>query len=176
MNRDQLEKELLLQQSGELSPSRRKRLEQHLESSAEARQLRDEILSLTASVRNEVPEAEAGEVLLARIMEEGRAAVKPADSKLVWLTTLPRFVGAAAGLAVLFLSGWLLMQAPIQQGAHVASTTTEDPLAWEDNFDERMAEIESLFVMNNTDQEDSLDSFDIDSIARELLILEGESI
>ena len=50
MNAKQLEQLLLLEQSGELSPKQRRRLDAELAASAEARQLRDQLRGLAAAI------------------------------------------------------------------------------------------------------------------------------
>lgn len=141
MNAKKLEKWLLLEQSGELSAPKRKKLEQELIQSPDARRLKDELQLLKSSMGE--TDVEISPWTVKKI--HSRLCNQPVASLLfsnVWKTSL----ALAACLAVLI--GILNFQ-----GTQVATESAVAELAsvdesdiWDDSLGEDLDELENLIV------------------------------
>ena len=144
MNPNQLEQLLLLEASGELSPSQRRALDAELAASPAARRFRDQLRVLAAAAP--APAAGPAPDAAARIA----ARLAPRPRMVVWKPLL----ATAAALALLlgvytFWPG--PASAPVETAA-VAATEEED---WTDPLDAEFTELESLLLAISSD--DSLE-------------------
>ena len=151
MNPHELERLLLLEQSGELAPRQRRALDAELAASETARRLRDRLRAWTAAVPP--PAAAPTPDAAARIAARLRKARKPAFAfRPAWKPAL----AAAAALALFvgvrtFQSG---RPGPAADSAAVAAATAEEE-EWTDPLDAEFAELESLLLAISSD--DSLE-------------------
>ena len=89
--------DILLSQTGELSPGACKELEKHLEECGECRKYRDSMERIMSAAREALPAAEPGEAVMARIRS---AAREEAERKIVFFPQyLTRWVSYAAAAA-----------------------------------------------------------------------------
>ena len=141
MNSNQLEQLLLLEQSGELSPSQRRALDAELAASPETRRFRDQLRALAAAAP--APAAGPAPDAAARIA----ARLAPRPRMVVWKPLL----ATAAALALL-LSVYTFRpdpaSAPIETAAVETTTAEED---WTDPLDADFTELESLLAAMATD-------------------------
>ena len=147
MNPHRLEQLLLLEQSGELSPRRRRALDARLAASAEARQLRAELRALAAAAPPPAasPAPDAAARIAARL---ARSPAPPSAFAPAWKSAL----AAAAALALL-LGVRAFRPAPATPPAAVtaaASSAAEDE-DWTDPLDADFTELESLLLAISTD-------------------------
>ncbi|MGD9781888.1 MAG: anti-sigma factor [Kiritimatiellia bacterium] len=141
MNATQWERLLLLEQSGELSPARRRELDAALAASPEARQRRRELRGLAAVVRSAPVQPAPGSV--DRIAARLRTPRKTAFAFLpAWKPTL----AAAAALA-------LVVGVRSYRGGHaspeivpVAASASTQENEWSDPFDDELADLENLLL------------------------------
>jgi len=170
MNRDRMERWILLRQSGELDALRCLLLARRL-SKDEA--LRDFAASLDriardarASSESSAPEPSVMQAILreARVAADGRTAEREEGQASASPWARPAFAAAAVALAI--AGAWLLMpRTPPAQTAE-RSRPAEESLssyAWDDDLDATIAELDR-----------SLE--DEESLAEELLELEAQSI
>ena len=153
MNTQKLEQLLLLEQSGELAPKQRRQLDAELAASAKARQLREDLLQLSAAIPPVAaqPSPDAASRIDARLRKTG----KPAFSFLpAWKPAL----AAAAALALLL--GVRTYQAKIHVSPTpvLASATAEED-EWTDPLKAEFTELESLIATISSD--DSLEITEI---------------
>ncbi len=179
MNKDEREQEILLELSGELSARRKRRLERILARSEEGRAFRDETKRLTDLSRAALADEGPAPSVVVRIMDEAR---KDSHTKPAPITFLPRPVYAVAATLVLGFSLWLVIQRPPPSGTEVAEhepkTLVEIP-AWDDDIDSQLEALDELLLAMDTDTMtifDASEELDIESLARELLLLEEEEI
>ena len=140
MNTKQLERLLLLEQTGELSPSQRRALDAELAASPEARRFRDQLRALAAAAL--VPAASPAPDAAARIAARLQAKRKPAFAfQPAWKPAL-----AAAAALALFV-GVRSFQRPATTPAETAAVATaaEDE-DWTDPLDAEFTELESLLA------------------------------
>ena len=143
MNPQQLEQLLLLESSGELSPSQRRALDAELAAAPEARRFRDQLRALSAAVPP--PAAPPAPDAAARIA----ARLAPQPQTFAWKPLL----ATAAALALLlgvytFRPG--PASAPVETAAVAAAAEEED---WTDPLDAEFTELESLLAAISTDDE-----------------------
>jgi hypothetical protein len=152
MNAKQLERLLLLEQSGELSPKQRHQLDAELATSTEARRLRTEIRGLAATIPPPatplVPDAAR------RIAARLDQASKPT---LAFQPMWKPILAAAAALALLlgvrtFRDGDPAL--PIESAA--VSVPAPEEEEWTDPLESEFTELESLLAAISSD-----DSFEI---------------
>ena len=164
MNCRETERELLLDESGELSPARRAALERHLTTCASCEARRDEYAQWSRFVRSTTIAPAPADALIAQVLRDAatRRPVRPLILFPVWRAAL----AAAAGLVI--LAGLAAMLA-------VRSTdTTPEPAGTA-----RLVEVSSLLGMlmeHNQDAAEAHDAMvdgDLQGFARQLLILEG---
>ena len=150
MNPHELERLLLLEASGELSPRQRRALDAELAASETARRLRDRLRAWTAAVPPPAaaPAPDAAARIAARLRPPRPAAwiFRP-----VWKPAL-----AAAAALALFLGVRAFrpapVAAPIETAANATANADED---WTDPLDAEFTELENLLLAISTD--DSLD-------------------
>ena len=147
MNPNQLEQLLLLEQSGELSPSQRRALDAELAASPEARRFRDQLRALAAAAP--VPATGPAPDAAARIAARLQAKPKPAFAfQPAWKPAL-----AAAAALALFVGVHAFRPtsgpAPVAKTAAVETATAE--VDWTDPLDADFTELESLLAAMATD-------------------------
>lgn len=149
MNPKQLEQQLLLEASGELSPKQRRVLDAELAASPEARRFRDQLRVLSAAVP--ASSAQPAPEAAARIATRLRQKSKPA---FVLLPAWKPALAAAAALALLVgvRAAYHVRPGPATETAAIASGETEE---WTDPFDAEFTELESLLFAIASD--DSLE-------------------
>jgi hypothetical protein len=140
MKTNKLEKLLLLEQSGELSPKQRYRLEREIHISEKARQLRSDLSVLSGSINK--PDVELSPWTVARIdarlREKSRPAVNPS---VLWKAAL----ALAAGLAI--ISGiFNVNENQISSAPAVAITETTEVDVWSVPFEEDLNRLETLIM------------------------------
>lgn len=150
MKTDQLERWLLLEQSGELPPRRLRRLEQALLASEEGRRMRVELIRLNESIRE--PDTTLSPWMVSGIharLQDVRCA--PLRFSGVWKSAL----ATAACLAVAF-GLWTF------HGGGVFSTSdavvaVDEADVWYDPFEEKLSELENLIVAISGDSLDIME-------------------
>ena len=148
MNTKQLERLLLLEQTGELSPSQRRALDAELAASPEARRFRDQlrVLATAAPEPAAAPAPDAAARIAARLRQKPKSAFafQPA-----WKPAL-----AAAAALALFV-GVRSFQRPATVSASVAETaavaTAAEEEDWTDPLDSDFTELESLLAAMTSD-------------------------
>ena len=135
MNPNQLEQLLLLEQSGELSPSQRRALDAELAASPEARRFRDQLRALAAAAP--APAVGPAPDAAARIA----ARLAPRPRMVVWKPLL----ATAAALALL-LGVYTLRPGPASAPIETAAVETAADEEWTDPLDADFTELESLLA------------------------------
>jgi len=137
MNANELEQLLLLEQSGELSPAQRRRLDAALAASPEARRLRDRLRRISAAIP--APAARPAPDAAARIAARLRKDQAPARAfRPAWKPAL-----AAAALALLVGVRTFHAPAPVSSESAAAAAEEED---WTDPLDAEFTELENLLL------------------------------
>jgi hypothetical protein len=180
MKRDTAEKWMLLEQSGELGPVRGLLLRRHLARHPEDRTFRDDMVRIVDAARD------AGDV--PGIDAQVRAAIRAAADRRVEEDVAPswRPALAFAALVLVLAAGWLVFRHPPAMSpsqvakAPAKETVAEADLAWDNGIDAEISELQNMFAMgaDGSDASDaaSTDTTDVETIARELLQLEGSEI
>ena len=140
MNPQHLEQLLLLEASGELSPSQRRALDTELAASPEARRFRDQLRALAAAAP--APAAGPAPDAAARIT----ARLAPRPRMVVWKPLL----ATAAALALL-LSVYTFRPDPASAPIETAAVETAADEEWTDPLDADFTELESLLAAMATD-------------------------
>lgn len=183
------EKNILLAQSGELGFIGRWRLTRHLSACPTCRAYQAHLQSLTQLVRDH----SAGGDIRDPVIEQILGAAKKESSRSYEIRFRPsrespvrqwRYAILYSALSVLLLTGLILLtlphRAPVQTAATVPAVVSA-PVAWEDDFDEEISNLGSDLQLAmsddwiNSSAEENSDE-DIDTIARELLSMEGQKI
>ena len=146
MNPNQLERLLLLEQSGELTAKQRRALEAELAASSAARRFRDQLRALAGAVPPPAagPAPDAAAHIAARLQrnQSSRPAFRP-----VWKPAL-----AAAAALALFVGVRTFRPAPAAAPAETAAVATAAEEAdWTDPLDADFTELESLLAAMSTD-------------------------
>jgi hypothetical protein len=150
MKTNRLEKQLLLEQSGELSPRQLRRLRRILAASGEARALRSELGLLKGSVL--LPELEPYPWIVTRIAARLRTEARPGLAfSRVWKPAL----ALAAGLAV--VTGILNFHDAQFSSAPVAVVAAAGVDVWDDPFEEDLNRLENLIVAASGDSLDIME-------------------
>ncbi len=136
MNANELERLLLLEQSGELSPRQRRALDAALGASAEARQLRGQLRALAAAVPP--PAAAPAPDTAARIAARLQPKPKPA---FVFQPAWKSALAAAAVLALLLGVRTFNPTRVVPAGSATLSAETEE---WTDPLESEFAELEAF--------------------------------
>lgn len=146
MNPNELERLLLLEQSGELSAPQRRRLAAELDASAGARQLRAGLRGLAAALPE--PSFSPAPDAAPRIAERLR---RPEPTARIRPPLLRPVLAAAAALAL--LAGFFAFRppAPVQTAAVESPADTEE-YEWTDPLDAEFAELETLLLAISSDQ------------------------
>ena len=145
MNPQELERLLLLESSGELSPKQRRQLDAELAASAAARRLRDGLRRLADAIPEPAfaPAPDAAR----RIAERLRTAPRPAVvRRRVWKPVL----AAAAALALLLGLHAYRTPAPVQTAA-VEVPADAEAYEWTDPLDAEFTELETLLLAISSD-------------------------
>lgn len=181
MNRDKLERWILLRQSGELGRWRARRLERALAKDPALRAFEADVQKLTAATRAWTTRSELSQSVH-RIHEE---LLRTADRRdLVSLAPAPRrmwwpALAVPTALAALWLVvGWPSERtAPVVSGG-VAGASNASTLAWEGGVDEELDALFELVYETGADISVSAASntSDEDQLILELLELEGITI
>ena len=141
MNSNQLEQLLLLESSGELSPSQRRALDAELAASPEARRFRDQLRALAAAAP--APAAGPAPDAAARIA----ARLAPRLRMVVWKPLL----ATAAALALL-LSVYTFRPDPASAPIETAAVETAADEEWTDPLDADFTELEELLYAIAADE------------------------
>ena len=146
MNPNQLERLLLLEQSGELTAKQRRALEAELAASSAARRFRDQLRALAGAVPPPAagPAPDAAARIAARLRHDRQ-------SFLVFRPVWKPALAAAAALA-LFVGVRTFRPAPAAAPAETAAVATAAEEAdWTDPLDADFTELESLLAAMATD-------------------------
>ena len=146
MNPTELERLLLLEQTGELSAPQRRQLDAELAASAEARRLRDGLRHLADAIPDPAfsPAPDAARRIAERL---GRPKPVAGLFRPAWRPAL----AAAAALALLFgLYALRTPPAPVQMAAVEIPAGAEE-YEWTDPLDAEFAELETLLLAISTD-------------------------
>lgn len=189
MKCESTERSILLAQSGELSWLKRRLLERHLAVCPRCRGCQVELDRLTGLVRGASAGPDVNQAVLDRIhavarKEQSRSVgfhLHPSREPFL-VTWRPALLYAAVGV-VLLTGFWLVLRPALQQApAPIQVTKQAAPLtietAWEDNVDDEIAAIDQSLVSVSDDSSgtESAESEDLDTMALELLELEGKQI
>ena len=149
MTPQKLERLLLLEQSGELTPRQRRRLDAELAASESARRLQAELRGLAAAIPPLAasPNADATRLIAARLARPAPAlALLPPAWK-------PALATAAALALLLGVRAYRATLAPNASPAPVATLSSPAPqaeLEWSDPLGDEFAELENL-LQNTSD-------------------------
>jgi ferric-dicitrate binding protein FerR (iron transport regulator) len=150
MKTKKLEKWLLLEQSGELSPGQLRRLGRELAVSSEARRLRTELNVLSSSIHKPDIELSPRAVsrIAARLREEGRPMMR--------LSIITKPVLALAACLAFMLGVWNFHdeQASSASTAVIAAAGVD---VWNVPFEEDLSRLENLIVAISGDPLDIMD-------------------
>lgn len=198
MNCEKKRNDLLLEQSGELPFFRRPALERHLRSCEACRRYREELLRIAAAARSTAP-ANVREETMERILAAARREhTRSTETRLrpsrqpALVTWRPALVYATIG--VMLLLAFLAVVGPLRK-APVTVAERETPAApeqvaeadevigWGDDLDTQIDELDSMITLAAGSSPWSSESVnggeeteDLDTLARELLALQGEQI
>lgn len=167
MNCHDLERMVLLEQSGELPARQRKALTEHLAACADCRTRRDDLIAATVFLSTVTAANGPSGAVVDRIMNAARTR-RPARRISVLHPAWVRALAAAAVLALLLGYAGLIVLRSTKANAPAASDT-------------RAAEVSSLLAMlmdldaDATEAHAAAASGDLRGIACQLLILEGLS-
>ena len=152
---------MLLEQSGELGPVRRALLRRHFARHPEDRTFITDADRIMRDARSltDVPELSAQARAAIRIAAEER---EPGGAALRWQPAVAFVVVALVALSGLFLLRSTPVTAPV----------AEADLAWDNGIDAEISELNSLLASSDEDS----DTTDLETIASELLELEGSEI
>ena len=186
MKCDQTEKNILLAQSGELGFIARRRLARHLAGCPKCSAYQKDLQALTGLVRNRADAADIRESVIEQVL----VMAKRESSRSYEVRFRPshepaarqwRFAILYSALSVLLLVGLILVTLPHRQ-ASVQTASAPATATWEDDFDEEITALGSDMQLAMSDDwmnpsaADENNGDDIDSIARELLSMEGQEI
>jgi len=180
MNLRTAKKYILLEQSGELSVRRERKLKAFLRDSADARAFKETLWSITSASKTADPVVSC-EHLTANILDHARRyrSAKPAAPAAVPLSAhRPVFALAAVlllalGVAILLRSG----TRPADRAEvppHAGTAVDDDPadldpaLAWNGSFDEEISELARMLAQTSG----QLQEPDLQDLANQLLTLE----
>ena len=183
MNCHQAQRNILLEASGEISRFAAGRLRRHLAHCEACRRQADWLRTTTLAVRESseaippLSDFDREQILaFARRQQtrEERPHRRMQESFIV--TWRPALLYASLG--ILLLTGFLLITRPLMkqpQLAHkpAAESTT---VAWDDDFDTRYSEVGSIMASATYGTTEITDTADTDSLAQELLKMEGSAI
>ena len=175
MNCETMKNQVLLDQSGEISWWSRRRMNAHLAACADCRAFRDDLRRLTDAVHSVRWDEGFAPPLARRI-----TAVAPRRERTPAVSWQPAF--AYAALSVLLALAFVLVLRPFHRPVEIARATSDTAVefAWDADLDDRIATLDSLLNRADTDWSDTgttaTDNGDVDSIAQQLLALEGEQI
>ncbi|MBP7830517.1 MAG: zf-HC2 domain-containing protein [Kiritimatiellae bacterium] len=171
MNCENAKNFVLLEQSGELSGWRRRRLAAHLAHCVDCAAFRRGLAGLTNAVRR-VPWAEGYSAPLP-------ARVTDAEPRRARLPAFPWHPALAYGTLSVFLAlAFVLVMKPFRKPAEIARVAPDAALAWDANLDDRLATLDAWLEETELDWTDTAatEPEDVNSIAQQLLALEGEQI
>ncbi|HOW97571.1 MAG TPA: hypothetical protein P5567_06545 [Kiritimatiellia bacterium] len=181
MNCETTRNRILLDQSRELSRVGRWLLAGHLARCPECRAYRAGLTGLAGAVR-QVRWDESFDAGLAGRVAAGAAVPAPRAKR--GRERAPVFLARPAlaygALSVLLALAFVLILRPFQRPPPLARTAPDSALAWDADVDDRLATLDVLVNQDDADWTETsgaaADSGDVDSIARQLLELEGEQI
>jgi hypothetical protein len=140
MKTNKLEKLLLLEQSGELSPKQRCRLEHELQVSDKARKLRSDLSMLSGSINK--PDVELSPWTVARIDARLREKSRPAlTPSVLWKPALALAAGLTIISGVFSFHGKPTSSAPVSAVVAMAEVDV-----WNMPFEEDLIKLENLIV------------------------------
>jgi hypothetical protein len=173
MNRDTLEKWVLLDQSRELDAVRRLLLRRALGRDEALRAFAADARGL-AHLASRHPAPGPGAGVIATILAAGRQAAADHPARAPEWTWRPALAvaGAVAALALVVYAA-LPQFRPAHPGAAAPGTATS-VLAWDDNLDAAFDSLQGIAALKDTAWNGPDD--ETEKIARELLDLEGETI
>ena len=186
MKCDQTEKNILLAQSGELGFIGRRRLARHLAGCPKCNAYQKDLQALTGLVRDPTDAADIRDSVIEQVL----AMAKRESSRSYEVRFRPshepaarqwRFAILYSALSVLLLVGLILVTLPHRQ-ASVQTASVPAAATWEDDFDEEITALGSDMQLAMSDDwmnpstADETNGDDVDSIARELLSMEGQEI
>ena len=147
MNPNQLERLLLLEQSGELTAKQRRALEAELAASSAARRFRDQLRALAGAVPPPAagPAPDAAAHIAARLQrnQSSRPAFRP-----VWKPALVAAAALALFVGVRSFQRPAVVPASAETAAVATAAEEED---WSDPLDAEFTELESLLAAMTTD-------------------------
>lgn len=188
MNTDQLKRDILLSQTGELSPRRQRRLERALTDSAELRAWKQDAEQTSRMFRTASSDPGPSSHTLETISQTARGHVVMPKTQHPAVSAVPlwQWVAVAALLMLCLAGGALLWRGESGAVSRTASTTASSSTApqWETGLDEEMrAWSDRLDAAREAWTEDALadasngnGDTDAEDLARELLKLEGVNI
>jgi len=186
MSEENLERLLLLAQTGELTDSQRKELDTHLERTESAVAYRDDLEAIVSAVRETPLPRDLDPMVMRRIEIQGRREMKTSPSRNrvsflhIWR---PALASGIAAIVLLFLGIRVAQQqnqgmANSGAGVEIAPSIEPMELAWDVEFDDEVEDLNALLALAEGDLDVSGDTT-VDSeeeLLQELLQLEGISI
>lgn len=182
MNREKIERWILLRQSGELGRWKTRRLERYLARDPDLQRFETDLRTLSEASRAwslQSPDTHTAETIHARLTapvdRRDSFALRPSGRVALW----PILVGATA-LLFLGVGLWSHRIAPAGDQIAVvnepAAGTVE--LAWDDGVDQELDALQDLVTGDNneTAQTTTTANYDEEYLIRELLALEGITI
>jgi len=176
-----------MEQSGELSWYRQLLLKDHLAHCPDCRQYRAELMRITDITRNTVSEKDIGKKTIEHILaeaekEQSRSEVirfRPSHEPAA-LRWRPAIIYST--ISIFLLGAFLVVVAPLlkERPALVVDNTIaaqeNEMLVWDDGFDEQLESIDEILqtVFTELDENGSMDPYDANTLASELLELEKQ--
>jgi hypothetical protein len=189
MKCESAQKQVLLAQSGELSWLGRRTLSRHLGACTACRQFEAALNGITAQIHESGPDPAVSSAAMERIRAAARREssrselihIRPSREPLQ-VSFRPAFIYAALG--ILLLTGFWLTIRPTLTQPQVAGQTTIPAIAedWDAaSIETQMETLDDWIDVASTDDDASAgsndtDDEDVNSVARQLLELEGEQI
>ena len=173
MKLDQAKAYILLDQSGELSSRKRRKLQRFLEVSAEARAFRADLDCITQTERiRDIPPTP--EWMLARIRREALQAQPTPTRVAPLLSRHPTLAYATAVLVLAVTSAVLLQRAFKTEQTEPIAMRSAASLAWDAPLDEELSQLNDMLA--SIAGEDVVFDDELNGLAAELLSLEDPVI
>jgi hypothetical protein len=157
MNRSELERKILLAQSGELAPAEKAELELLLAQSDENMALREELDNLFLQAQNALVSAEPSPGIVSRILSEAR---EPAGRNRILFTRPAVRLAACAAALALAVTGWFALVPDEEQPDQVSQLQVLVAMVSEED-------VQDEAVTGEMEEER------VRALARQLLIMEG---
>lgn len=181
MNREKMERWILLQDAGELGAVRAWWLRRALRSDEALRAFQADLASLSSAMQQGMPEVRVADSTLRSIQSVAQSHLdrNRFDEPATPLVLRPAF--AMALLALLLTAGYLVLREPdakapvAQVGPKAVVPEMDAAIAWDDGLDSALTEMQ-VSLASSGDDWATTSSSDTDAVVEELLALEESQI